>query len=307
MELIFAVCLDSTVEKVYMLESWIPEALNEARAVESFAGGTAIRMARVTLELGEQTQVSGLAGGANGRILAELLDREHMEHDLIAMSGETRQALTIQVRGDASFRLIDPPPALDITALARLEQKVAGALQRGAILLLSGEQPPGFPEDYCVRLLQAARAAGVPAVLSAGGSTLASGLEGRPYLFHISRGQMEAMLGRPDCPMDGLIEGAIQVAMRGIEVVVLSLGSEGMVAAWGNEVFYAAPPGTVAAGQDEALTAGLAVGLARRWGPEETIRTALASVAASAMSDRPGRLRLIDVEALWEQVHIERI
>lgn len=309
--MIIAIGLDLNVEKAYTLTRLTPDRINEVQAQECFAGGEAVYTMRVASELGEQGIVSGFAAGRTGELLRGLLSAERINHDFIPLAGETRTCLTIHDTESAkTYRIEESGPRVGGTDESALCKKVAALAGPDGVVVLAGDPPDGTRSGLYADLLKAAARAGSLTVLNAGGSALAAGLEGRPHLAVVSVPQMEYLLGRTNCPQEQLFEGVLQLAAGGTEIVVLTMDQDGVFVAWGTEVFHAEPPRVKAVsvwGCSDALVAGFAVGLARHWGPEETIRTALAAATANTLSARPGHLRLIDVEALWEQVQIGRV
>lgn len=309
--MIVTIGLNLNVEKAYTLTRLLPDQINEVQAQECFAGGEAVYAIRVASELGEQAVVTGFAAGRTGDMLRSLLSGERLEHDLVPLAGETRSCLTVHdTESGKTYRLEEPGPRVGGGDEKALCEKVAALAGPERVMVLAGDPPAGTRDGVYADILKAASRAGSLTVLNARGRALAAGIEGRPHLVSLSSTQMEQLMGRPGCPQEQLFEGVLQLAGKGVEIVVLSLGHEGFFVAWGQDAFYAAPPHVKAVstwGSSDALVAGFAVGLARHWAPEETIRTALAAATANTLSARPGHLRLIDVEALWEQVQIGRV
>lgn len=309
--MIITVGLDASVEKEYIVDRLDPSSPNYVSAQSSRAGGQAVYTARVATELGEQSVLALLAGGRNGRVLAELLDGEKMEHELIEAAGDTRLNLTVKdATTGLSYVLAEPGVPFGPAAAQAVTARVGELARRGGIVILAGGPADGLPDTLIADVLRAASREGCVTVQNVNGPSFAAGLQAPPNLLAVSRDQVEMLNGKPGCSDDEVIETLLQLAVSGIEVIASPLNQQSLVIVWGTSVFQAFPPRLnvpVGMGVRDALLAGLSVGVARRWGPEETIRTSLAAAAADALNGGTGRPRLIDVEGLWEHVQVARI
>ncbi|MGI5852719.1 MAG: 1-phosphofructokinase family hexose kinase [Bacillota bacterium] len=286
-----------------------------ALATEHGAFGGAIAATRVAVELGEETIVTGIAGGMTGKWLCEILTKDRITHDFWQIDENTPQNLIIvDQETQCSYRInqhgLNLDPGVASAVVDGVSDKIRSLSETGGVTIFSGALPSGLTTDLYSGLIRKVAQHRATTVLNTEGVNLREMQSARPYLLVVSRAKLEAWLGMQNCALDQLLEGVIQLSLAGSEIVALSLGTDGAVVAWGKDVYLAQPPNVNAAnyeGCEDTLTAGFAVGLARRWGAQETIRTAMAAVIANEIAPKPGRLRLLDVEALWEQVQVSRI
>lgn len=313
--MIVTVGFNSGLESRYVIESLSRSAdaagSIPAVAAEHHPSGGAIMAARVAVELGEETVVTGTIGGTTGKLLCELLSKDRIMHNFVQVNGDTPQNLVIvDQEMQRTYRISQPGLGLEANAAAGVADKIKSLSEKDGVTVFSGALPAGSNSDLYVDLIRQVAQEGAVTVLNTGGVAIREALQARPYLVVISRPDLEEWLGMQNCALDQLLEGIVQISLNGSEIVGLSLGTDGAVIAWGQDVYLAEPPVVNAVnneGCEDTLTAGFAVGLARRWGAQETIRTAMAAVIANAMATRPGRLRLLDVEALWEQIQVSKI
>ncbi len=283
-----------------------------ALAADHQASGGAIITTRVANELGEKTVVTGTIGGMTGQLLCSLLSEDQVAHDFVQINGDTPQNITLfDQETQRTYRISQPGLAVDASAVTGVSDKIKSLSHQGEVVVFSGALPAGSsPDDSYISLIRQTAQQGAVTVLNTGGVILQEVLQAQPYLIVISRADLETWLGMQDCAFDQLLEGIVRISLAGSEIVALSLGSNGAVIAWGQDVYRAEPPAVNVVnyeGCEDTLTAGFAVGLSRRWGAQETIRTAMAAVIANVLAARPGRLRLLDVEALWEQIQVSKI
>ena len=121
--------------------------------------------------------------------------------------------------------------------------------------------------------------------------------------------EIEALLGVPVTNREEIISGAKKLHERGIAYVVVSLGSDGALVVSDEGIFHGKPPkietvNTVGCG--DSMTAAFAVGFARGWSIEETLRYAVAVSAANAMTMQTGSFRQEDMEAILPGVEVSR-
>lgn len=282
-----------------------------AVASEHYAVGGAIAVTRAAAELGEETVVTGTIGGMTGQWLCGILSKDRIAHDFLQLNGDTPQNLIIvDQETQLTYRINQPGLDFDANAATRISEKINSLSQKGGVTVFSGALPTGISPDLYVGLIRKTAQQGALTVLNSSGVPIQQVLPARPHMIVISRPDLEAWLGMQNCALDQLLEGVVEISLTGSEIVALSLGTEGAVIAWDKDVYMAQPPTVETVnpeGCEDILTAGFAVGLARRWGAQETIRTAMAAVIANVIAAKPGRLRLLDVEALWEQIQVDPI
>jgi tagatose 6-phosphate kinase len=257
-------------------------AANRVAAVAHRAGGKGVNVARVLEALGHETLVCGFAGGLTGAAVRADLAAAGLAAALTDIEGETRRTLAVvdEARGDATGYW-EPGPHIGDREWERFVATYDEVVARADAVVLSGSLPPGAPADTYALLCRRASDAGVPAVLDADGDPLRRGLAGAPALVKPNRDELERTTGARDP-----VAGAESLLADGAGAVVVSQGSEGLLAVTAEGRWRAAPPrhveGNPTGAGDAAvaaLTAGLVEGLP--W-PDRLARAAAVSAAAVA-------------------------
>jgi 6-phosphofructokinase 2 len=155
--------------------------------------------------------------------------------------------------------------------------------------ILSGSLPPGVPEDHYRRLVEHIKAQGGKAVVDAHGPVLHQALEAKPYLVRLNRYVLEMTIGRRLGDVEEVAEAARDLQRRGIELVCISLGSEGAILIDDANSYQCTAPrvrvqSTVGCG--DALVAGL-VAAAHR-GASLQAMLCLGVICGSATASHPG-------------------
>ena len=131
-----------------------------------------------------------------------------------------------------------------------------------------------------------------------------------PSVIKPNVAEAEELLDRALGDVDAVVKGARELAARGIDVVVISMGAEGSVCIQGERVWRIVPPvierhSTVGSG--DSFVAGLAIALARGGDLVEGLRLGTAAGAATAMSEGTALASAEDVSRLLPEVGIEVI
>jgi fructose-1-phosphate kinase PfkB-like protein len=178
------------------------------------------------------------------------------------------------------------------------------------VLVCSGSTPPASPDDAYARLVRLASSQGLTSIVDATGATLAAALEAAPELVAPNLAEAEELLtGQADhlvhAAAPGLrsraMEAAAQLVRRGARSAVVTAGAAGLALARADGERWFEPPAVEvrnAVGAGDALVAGLGCALERGEALEEAVLAGIASAAASAEQELPGRIDLARVDEL---------
>jgi 1-phosphofructokinase family hexose kinase len=290
---------------------------NDVTRVSYRAGGRGLAVARMLHTFGHEVVAAGLVGGASGEVIRTELAQAGVATQFTRIAGESRRVLEVTGTRDGpvtSFR--EPAPYITTEELGRLAADYRSLLADAEAVVLCGTLPDGLPVETYGSLASYAADAGVPVVLSAGGTALRHGA---------SRGPALVMPEPPGQDFAELIEtGAGAVATRSgpaVRVVAAgerwqaSLAGRGEAAGRGQAAGRgeaagrggAAGRGEAAGAGDasrsrDALVAGLVPGIALGWSWPDMLRHAVA-LAAAVGAD--GDVDLDAYEALVPKVRIE--
>lgn len=269
-------------------------------------GGGGINVARVVARLGGAVTALAALGGGSGAQAAALLRAEGVAVTALPAPGETRLALTV-AEGDtgAEYRFVLPGPAWEAADCAAALAAIVAA-GAGALVVLSGSQPPGVPPDFGRTLNAALCAAGGRLALDTSGAALKAALApagGPPlHLLRLDQEEAEEAAGRPlPAPAD-TADFAADLIARGVAVrVVLARGAEGSVLVADGLRRLCTPPVVQVAskvGAGDSFVGAFVLALARGDGDEAALRAGTAAAAAAVMSPGTGLCAPADVARL---------
>ena len=250
-------------------------------------GGGGLNVARVLHRLGVDVCALFLAGGVTGRVLDDLLGRAGIERRMVQIHDDTRISLTVAERSSGhEFRFVPEGPKVSAEE-ADAALAAAGEMPSDYVVA-SGSLPRGVDEDFYARLGEKVRGHGGRFVLDTSGKPLRAALDaGGIFLLKPSRGEFEAMVGRPLTP-NALCEEAQKLVQSGkVEQVAITLGQEGAILAnrEGSQVRPAIPVEACSAvGAGDSFLAGMVYGFALGKNASDAFHVGLAAGAAAVLS-----------------------
>ena len=309
--MILTVTLNSSIDKLYLMESIQPETVMRVKEVHNTAGGKGLNVSRVAAELGEPVTAMGFVGGFNGQYLESLVTHPLIRCAFTHVAAETRCCINCwDLSNGKSTEYLEPGEAVTPEDTARFWADFDRELPRADAVAVSGSLPRGVPEDAYCEIIRRCKAAGIPVLIDTSGKRLALAAAEKPDFIKPNTDEITALTG---CAFDGP-EAAVPALMRlrdgGIACAVLSMGADGALMACKDGVFHGKPPRIVpknTVGCGDSMAAGFAVGFARHLPMEETFRMALAVSAANALSLFTGDFDRADYERLYPQINIRTL
>ena len=311
--MIATVTLNPSLDEWMRLGSLRMGTLNRAAGFARYPGGKGVNVSRVVRTLGGRTVAFGLAGGEDGTILRELMNRLALPHRFVTVPGSTRNNYKIVTDHPRALTEINMAgPRIRVSALQALWRQLAAARPRPRCAVLSGSLPPGAPTPIYRRWIGALRRLGVPCVLDASGEALQQGFRAGPWLVKPNRHEAEELLGRPVRGRRAQLRAVRQLLQRGPALVILSLGAEGALLGRASppEVWAARPPSVrvdSAVGAGDSLVGGFLVGWAAGQPLVEAFRLGVAAGTATAMTPGTELCHRGDVRRLLRRVTVRRI
>lgn len=280
--MILTVTLNAALDVTYDVDALVPHGSHRVRRVRERAGGKGVNVASVLHAMGHRVVATGLAGGGTGRQLRDDLRRRGIDHDFVAVAGESRRTVTVvdAASGDATI-FNEPGPEVSGVewrhALGVVEELVVR--RRPAVVVLAGSLPRGLDGTAYGELVEAVRRRGARTVLDADGPTLLAAVAARPDVVKPNLAELLAATGCGD-----LASGAARLHELGAGTVVVSAGPDGVTAVSPTGATTTVRPPEALAGNPtgagDAMVAALAAGLADGLGADDDWREVLADAVA---------------------------
>ncbi|PKQ02371.1 MAG: phosphofructokinase, partial [Alphaproteobacteria bacterium HGW-Alphaproteobacteria-12] len=195
-------------------------------------GGGGINVARVLRRLGADALAIYLAGGAAGKLLERLVEREAITGLVIDGRHETRENFTVFERESGEqYRFVLPGPQVDEAVLQDTLSAIGG-LETGGFLVASGSLPAGVPARFYADVARIASSRELKLVLDSSGAALREGLLGTPFLIKPNLRELGELAGGTLAGEEAARGAAAKLVEEGrVEMVALTLGADGALLA----------------------------------------------------------------------------
>ncbi|MEO1103773.1 MAG: 1-phosphofructokinase family hexose kinase [Pseudomonadota bacterium] len=248
------------------------------------AGGGGINVARVAARFGATTSPIVLAGGASGGRILSLMHEEGLSPIEIAISGETRESLTVtEGSSHEQFRFVLPGPTITADEAAATLAAVRAMDPCPSVVVVSGSHPAGLEASFFADLVDTVRGEGARLIVD-GPAPVLQATHGA-YLIKPNERELGDLCGRSVHSQEAAVAAARDVIGMGIaHNVLVSMGEAGAflvteASAW----HYKVPPVELvsAVGAGDSMVGALATALASGVAIEDAVtRGAAAGTAA---------------------------
>ena len=309
--MISTVTLNPALDKTVHVAKLVPNDTNRVTKVEVDAGGKGINCSRMLAELGAQTRAVTFLGGDSGDFIRMVLDREGISVDVVPTTKPTRTCIAVEESANISPTTFNERGGpIEHQELVTLLEKAKDIARESSYVVFGGSVPVGINQDVYNVLVQIAIAGGAKAVVDADGSALLHGIKAKPFMIKPNRDEAERALETDFGSKSDVARGAFRLAELGIELVIISLGKQGAVAAYQDVIYDVVVPqieSISTIGSGDSLIAGVLHSLENGAPIEEALRMGCAAGAATAMSDGTEIGKKEDIDKLLADVKISRI
>lgn len=307
--MIYTLTLNPALDRTIQVNSLSCDVPNRIVEEHLFAGGKGIGVSKVLTELGTPNTALGFIGGFRGDELEALLVEYGVGCDFIRIAGDTRSNIIIrQHEADCQMTLNSKGPEIEPAAIMKLLRKLRGTTDT-KILSIGGSLPPNVKPAIYRTCIEIGRELGARVVLDADGEALRGGIRGRPYAIKPNVHELAGLVERELEGVDQVFDASTVPLDAGVEVVLASMGPDGIALTTRDGAWHAVPPqvevvNTIGAG--DSAVAGFLHGIRLGLSPEEAVRWAVASGTATTMREGTALAQQEEIEALVPQIRVER-
>jgi len=266
-----------------------PTAKLRCSAPKRDPGGGGINVARVVHRLGGDVAAIYPTGGAIGKLLHRLLEREGIDSIVTPSHVETRENFTaFEEETGLQYRFVLPGSPLHRPEWEAVLDQLAGIGSKPRIVVASGSVPPGVPDDIYAEMARRARKLGAKAVIDTSGPALVAALAEGVTLIKPNQNELGELVGRTlDNDADRILACRKLIDDGCTQMVALTLGEQGAMLVTRERVLRAEPVrievvSTVGAG--DSFLGGLVAALAKGDDLGDAFRLAVAAGSAAVMS-----------------------
>lgn len=295
--MILTVTPNPALDLTWRVERLVEGGTHRADAGAARAGGKGLNVARVAHAEGAEVLAVTTLGGRVGEEFAAELIASGVPHALVPVAAETRRSIAVvdESLGDTTIineRGVNPTDVEWAAVLADVVERLSGA----RVLVVSGSVPPGAPESLIPMLIAVGKDAGVPVIVDTSGPALLRAADAGATVLKPNAAELVEATGVADP-----VEGARSLIARGTELVLLSLGAEGMLAVTATALVHARLDEPLAGNPTGAGDAGVAACAVQYADgvrdPEQILRRATAWSAAAVLTPLAG-----DISPRWPEI-----
>ncbi|MGC8739296.1 MAG: 1-phosphofructokinase family hexose kinase [Candidatus Hydrogenedens sp.] len=304
-------CIDKTV----FIREFKPGDRVRAYKYTQISGGKGNNVARVLVTLGFRAGALLWVGGYTGKqVIKMLCENDRVTCFPVWTEIPTRTITTVlEEKSWRQTAFFEPGPKISIEEYQNFIQKFEEILSshRIPIVVLSGTVPDAEISFLYKDLIKIANDKGTKVILDTYGNEFSEGIKSKPYMVKPNIEELSKFLNSDLKNINSRIE-AIQYLHKShkIPLVVLSMGREGALVFRDNTYFHIVPPKIKEinpVGSGDALVAGFAIGLHKKFSIEDTGRLGVALGTANAMIWDIGKFEIRDLIDIYEELKIYKI
>jgi 1-phosphofructokinase len=238
------------------------------------AGGKGINVARNLRANGIDSRAVVPAGGFSGEWLVSLLGEAGVELVRVPVAEAVRVNASLVEPDGVVTKVNAPGPTLSTEETERLLEEAVAAADGADWIVACGSLPPGVPENFYARLVEAARGSGCRVAVDTSGPPLRAALDAAPDLVKPNQTELAEVVGREMRSLGDAVAASKELRAREISAskelrareigsVLVSLGADGAILTYGSGTLHAesrpfTPRSSIGAG--DALLAGFLAG-----------------------------------------------
>ncbi len=308
--MIYTLTLNPALDRTIHVDGLTCDVANRIIEEHRFPGGKGIDVSKVLTALGTPNTALGFVGGFRGDELEALLVGEGVSCDFVRIAGETRSNIIVREHDTGCQMMLNSKgPEVEPSAIMSLLRKLRGCNDM-ALLTIGGSLPPNIKPAIYRACIEIGRDNGARVVLDADGEALRGGIRGRPYAIKPNVHELGGLVGRELEGVEQVLDASRTPLEAGVEVVLASMGPDGIVLSTRDGAWQAVPPAVKAIntiGAGDSAVAGFVHGIRLGLRPEEAVRWAVAAGTATTMREGTALARKEEIEGLLPQIRIDRL
>jgi len=303
--MIYTITLNPALDRTIWLDELKQDDTNRILKEEKYAGGKGIDVSRVLINFGVPNVALGFVGGFAGLEIEGLLINEGVNFDFIRISEETRTNIIINTNNNQII-ISAKGPNISPFELTKLMDKINN-LDNPSYVVISGSLPEGLKPAVYSKIIDIAKSRSATVVLDTDGEALKFNISHKPHIIKPNRHELSRVIGRSLESVEDVVIAAKEVNRMGIEIVLVSMGKDGIVYVSQNKVMHATPPtvkviNTIGAG--DSSVAGFIYAKHMGFSEEDALKYAVAAGTATTLKPGTALATLEDALKIVEQVKL---
>lgn len=287
---IITLTINPALDKSAKVDGLLPTQKLKCHSIAYQPGGGGINVSRMLNRLDEKTHCIMTSGGDTGTYLCELLLKEGINPESLAVKSWTRENLSVvDTQTNLQYRFGMPSNGLQTVELAEIKSMLDKWLHPSDILVLSGSLPENVPIDYYATLIKHVSSKNIKIVIDTSGPALTEALKETIFLVKPNQRELAQLAGKEFLSSTEQEAFALEMVTSGkAQYVVVSLGARGAFMASTAGIVYQSTPSvsvksTIGAG--DSMVAGLIYGIKNDFAVQDILKWGVACGVATTMNE----------------------
>jgi 1-phosphofructokinase family hexose kinase len=300
---IVTITVNSALDKSTHFKGLVPEQKIRCEEPRFDAGGGGINVSKAISRLGGTSMAVFTSGGPTGKMLEELVAKEGIVYEAVAVESWTRESfVAVDDNTNSQYRFGFTGGKISEEESDRMLETIAALKPK--FLVASGSLNEGLSDDFYRKIAEIAKKSNAKLIVDTSGEALKKALEVGVYMIKPNVGELAKLIGVERLELEEVNEAAKQIiAKGGAEIVVVSLGPQGAVLVT-KDVYEFVPAPNVAkkstVGAGDSMVGGMVWALSQNKSLKEVIRWGVACGSAATMNEGTQLFKFEDAKRLFE-------
>jgi 6-phosphofructokinase 2 len=312
---ILTITLNPTVDFSTSAERVLPDTKLRCSRPSFDPGGGGINVSRAITILGGHSTAFVAVGGPVGDKLVHLLAEAGIGLAPFTAPGETRQSFSVIDRGTGQqFRFVMPGPLWPASLVTKALVRIGKAAPRDGVVVLSGSQPPGVPDDFPARLAARIARSRARLILDTSGKPLQRLLRANAPpadVLRIDAHEAEGLAGGLLKSRAASADFGQELVRRGVaHVVIVARGADGSVLTTKDERWHAIAPKVEVVskvGAGDSFVGGFALAISRGEPMTKALQLGVAAASSAVMTQATQLCRAAQVRKLLPLCKLQKV
>lgn len=283
--MIYTITFNPALDYVIKAQDFKAGKINKSQKEYIYPGGKGINVSIVLKTLGQETTAMGFISGFVGKEIEKLVQRYDVQTDFIKIENNNSR-INVKILGESQETAINAKgPYIEQEYIELLYKKLE-RIENEDILVLSGSVPNGVENNIYEMICEKLKNKKVKIVVDSTGDLLINTLKYKPYLIKPNQQELEEIFKIKISSQDEALKYAKELQKKGVQNVIVSMGSDGAVLLDENGYFYKSNAlstenaiNTVGAG--DSMVAGFLAGQIMFDNYEEALQMGVAAATAT--------------------------
>lgn len=309
--MILTVTMNPALDKIYFVDDFKPGSLHRCSDYIVSAGGKGLNVARVAKQIGEEVAVTGFLGGSNGQFIRNKIKELGVIDRFVEIEGETRTSINItDNKNNTTSEVLELGPSIAHEQSEEFINSFSKMIEDVDIVALCGSLPRGLDNEFYARLIDICNQQDKQVLLDTSSEAFVVGAKAKPYMVKPNEDEIHTVYDGDVSTEEGIIEALKYYKKIGIKFPVVSLGKDGAMASYRDDIFKATFPSVKTVntvGSGDSFIAGFAAGLSRKYSAKDVLRLAIACGSANTQYHQTGYVEAEKVSKFYDKVIVEKI